>query len=139
MSYLSCSVPFTLNQKKLICTGTHTLTSNPFHASNTEYYATCSKPFVVFDAHLKCNNTFKTKNDLNFNDGHYLFQLDSHINGLGFILQPTNLKNITVLKTETESTEFSAEDYSSLISLALPSLVLAFSFSFIYRQIINKR
>lgn len=120
------------------CKGTFELLQDNTQALNL---ATCSIPFTTINTRIVCEGELVNSSYSTLTQGYNLFQLDDFTPNNGFIRYPLNATN-ELINTPTlpvdNSQVLSPADYSALITLALPALVIAFSFNMIFRQIINR-
>lgn len=116
-NYSLCSIPFELNNSgRLSCYGSVSATSDILNADPNLF---------LFSADLvpSTNDRFTVSSDINS------FLVSDYQASIPVNPEPPN---------NGEYTGFTAAEYSNLISIALPSLVLAFSFKMIYRLIMNR-
>lgn len=131
------------------CSSGITFSESPESADNL---LLCDQPFEVVSNYLVCygNMSQVTYDSLgNFTD-YYQFQQSTAVEDRGWI-QPDQATFTTQTVQEfidsqntnnnnngEQYTGLTAQEYSQLITLALPVLVLAFSFGFLYRMIMNR-
>lgn len=118
-------------------------------------YVACSVPYTLYSStnpYLVCSGSKQREKKLpSFTQDFYLFQSDNVelINGYAYL--PDNdlttvtvsdyLNSLVVPDPDTNGNgvpSMSHADYTSLISLALPVLVIAFSYRVLYRLIVNR-
>lgn len=149
MSFYSCSEPFVTGLYPN-CGGSISALES---AADTGNYISCDQEFQLQNKYLVCYgsiSTATTSGGLPSTD--YLFMSDKVTLVSGYPrLQQSDLTLITVSDYNASIVEpepdvpdgsgfpsLTAADYGALLSLVIPSLVIAWSFKMIVRQILNR-
>lgn len=136
--YVSCSIPYTYvtNNDRPRCMGNIFLEQD---ITNTQNIASCSVPFTETNTIITCIGTFTNVTSSTTIDQDYILQVDTITEQNGYLRYPVNMTNELIeQQTSSDNQTLSAVEYGELITLALPSLIIAFTFNFLYRQIINR-
>lgn len=116
-------------------------------------YVACSVPYTLQSNYLYCSGSVdRAQTIADLDSSYYLFMSDNVVLSSGYLNLPdSDLETMTVSDYEASLVvtpdpdtgtgnypALTSADYSALITAALPVLVVAFSFRFLYRLIINR-
>lgn len=142
--FLSCDQPWEVGTSFLRCNGNILEADNPYENSSSFFYG-CSTEYSLtsINKYLKCSAERDTDKYDQLSKDYYIFQLDSYVNNSGYIKSVQNLQSQTVSTVdstfqEAESTGLTIGQYNQLVESALPVFLVAFTFRFLARFIINK-
>lgn len=147
MAYTICTNDWNMRSDYPRCRSGITFSENPDTAANL---LLCDQQFEIVSDYLLCYGTMTqvTYASLqNFTD-YYQFQQSTATQDRGWILPDQASFTTQTVQEFIDSqsnnnnganyTGLTAQEYSQLMTLALPVLVLAFSFGFLYRMIMNR-